>query len=92
ERWRSAVRTDAAGFFANREFARILPDSQVDAQIGYKFTDGPLSGLAVTLQGTNLTDTLYQRESGVALPDGALLPSYNSRYGARYLLGVTYKF
>ena len=28
----------------------------LDAQIGYEFRDGPMKGLSINLQGTNLTD------------------------------------
>jgi len=92
ERWRSAFRSDVAGLFSDRTFTYILPDSQVDAQIGYAFSSGPLNGMSVLLQAQNLTDTLYRTREGVKLPDGSLLPTIVERYGTRYLLGVSYKF
>lgn len=93
ERWRSGFRSDVAGLFSDRTFTYILPDSQVDAQIGYAFPDtSALKGLSVLLQAQNLTDTLYQTREGVKLPDGSLLPTVTERYGTRYMLGVTYKF
>ena len=92
ERWRSAFRSDVAGLFSDRTFTYILPDSQVDAQIGYAFTSGPLNGMSVLLQAQNITDTLYRTREGVKLPDGSLLPTIVERYGTRYLLGVSYKF
>lgn len=91
-RWRSGVNADVAGFFANREFSRILPDEQIDAQIRYTFSDGPLNGLSLSLEGSNLTDTLFRRQNGTLTPNGSLLPWKTERYGARYLFGVGYKF
>lgn len=92
KRYRSGVNADVAGFFANREFSRILPDEQVDAQIRYTFSDGPLDGLSLSIEGSNITDTLFQRQNGTMMPDGSLLPWKTERYGARYLFGVAYKF
>ena len=35
-------------------------ESLLDAQIGYEFRQGPLKGLSINLQGTNLTDEPFQ--------------------------------
>jgi iron complex outermembrane receptor protein len=91
ERWRSASRSDVAGLFATRTFTQILPDTQVDAQISYKFSEGALNGMSVMLQATNLTDAPYRTGAGIAA-DGSYLPEVYEKYGARYILGVSYKF
>ena len=89
--WRSASRSDVAGLFATRTFTQIMPDTQVDAQLGYKFPEGKFNGLSVLLQATNLTNAPYRTGAGFAA-DGNYLPETYEKYGARYILGVSYKF
>ncbi|PZU53574.1 MAG: hypothetical protein DI554_19340, partial [Sphingobium sp.] len=60
----------------------------LDAQIGYEFQSGPLTGLSILLQGKNLTDqpfVTYQNGDKRQVID-------YQRYGRDYYLGLTYKF
>ena len=91
-RWRAGVRAEVEDFFKNRTTQFVLPDEVVDAQIRYTFRDGPLDGLALSLEGSNITDTLFLKQNGTRTPDGSLLANRTERYGARYLFGVSYKF
>ncbi len=64
---------------------------QVDAQIGYDFSESDiemLHGLRVTLQGQNLTD---EDEIQFANGDPRQVTLFQS-YGANYLLGFNYEF
>ena len=91
-RWRAGVRAEVEDFFKQRTTTFVLPDETVDAQIRYTFKDGPLDGLALSLEGNNITDTLFLKQNGTSLPNGSLLNWKTERYGARYLVGVSYKF
>ncbi len=60
----------------------------LDAQIGYDFKTGQLSGLSVYLQGHNLTNS-----STISYVNGDPREvNIRDRYGATYLAGATYKF
>jgi iron complex outermembrane recepter protein len=67
----------------------VKSESLLDAQVGYAFQQGSLSGLSLNLSGTNLTDApfaLYQVGSN---PFDLL--KYE-KYGAVYAFTATYKF
>ena len=87
-RYRSKFLGEIAGLSANPEFRTAKPEIIVDAQIGYEFQAGPLKGLAILLQGKNLTDRpfiTYEND------DPRQVREYQ-RYGRDYYLGVSYKF
>jgi iron complex outermembrane recepter protein len=91
--YRDPTYSDVAGLFGTRSFTSILENAHVDAQIGYEFQEGSkYEGLAITLQGYNITDEPYSTARGDSLSSGVLLPETYETYGAKYLLGVRYKF
>ncbi len=62
-------------------------ETVVDAQLGYEFQDGPLKGLNVLAQMSNVTD-----EPFVTRDSANDLIIDSQEYGRRYLLGLSYKF
>ncbi len=87
-RYRSSFLAELAGLSANPEFRTGKAEGVLDAQIGYEFQDGPLTGLSILLQGKNLTDQPFvTTEAG----DPRLAREYQ-RYGRDYYVGITYKF
>ena len=69
------------GFFAKSEFL-------VDAQIGYEFRRGPLTGLSILASGYNLTNepfVTYQNGDTRQIRD-------HQNYGRNSMLGFAYKF
>ena len=87
-RYRSAFLGEIAGLSANPEFRTAKSETIVDAQIGYEFQNGPLEGLAIILEGKNLTDRPFVTFEG---NDPRRVRDYQ-RYGRDYYLGVSYKF
>lgn len=87
-RWRDSFLAELAGLSANPEFRTGKAEGVLDAQIGYEFQSGPLTGLSILAQAKNLTDQPFvTTEAG----DERLVREYQ-RYGRDYYLGVTYKF
>jgi iron complex outermembrane receptor protein len=86
-RYRTDFLGEVTGFGAGRELRFINGESIIDAQVGYRFGAGPLEGLALTLQGENLTDEPF---SGYFGGDERLVRDYQT-YGATYLVGVSYR-
>jgi iron complex outermembrane recepter protein len=86
-RYRSEFLGEVSGFANGRQLRFVNAESVVDAQIGYRFENGPLEGLSIILQGNNLTDedfSTYNDGSASQVID------YQS-YGQTYLLGVTWR-
>ncbi len=87
-RYRSSFLAELAGLSANPEFRQGKAEGVLDAQIGYEFKSGPLTGLSILLQGKNLTDAPFVTSEA---SDPRLVREYQ-RYTRDYYLGVTYKF
>ena len=90
-RYRSTFIGEVSGFGANRTLRRALPQTIVDAQIGYDFSGSNsfLSGLSVYVQAQNLTDEPFRTVDGSQNP--LRIIDYQ-KYGRRWMLGATYKF
>lgn len=87
-RYRSSFLAELAGLSANPEFRTGQAEGVLDAQIGYEFKSGPLTGLSILAQAKNLTDAPFvTTEAG----DARLVREYQ-RYTRDYYLGITYKF
>ena len=86
-RFRSDFLGEVNGFGGGRDLRSIKEESIVDAQIGYEFQDVPLEGLAITLQGLNLTDEPFT--SFEALTETRTIDY--QQYGSTFLLGINYK-
>lgn len=85
ERYRSGYVGEVAGFGGARTGSDIEPETVVDAQISYEFTQGPLEGLSILLQGLNLTDEPFKTfYADIGLPN-----EYQT-FGATYQFGFTY--
>jgi iron complex outermembrane recepter protein len=87
-RYRSAFLGEVAGLSANPDFRQARAEVVVDAQIGYEFQNGPLKGLAILLEGKNLTDRPFVTFQN---NDPRQVIDYQ-RYGRDFYLGVSYKF
>jgi iron complex outermembrane receptor protein len=87
-RWRDEFLAELAGLSANPEYRTGKAEGVLDAQIGYEFQSGPLTGLSILAQAKNLTDAPFvTTEAG----DTRLTREYQ-RYGRDYYLGLSYKF
>ena len=87
-RYRSSFLAELAGLSANPEFRQGKAEGVLDAQIGYEFKSGPLTGLSVLIQGKNLTDEPFVTSEA---NDPRFVREYQ-RYTRDFYLGVTYKF
>ena len=88
-RYRDQFLGEFTGFGGNRVRRLAREEIIVDAQIGYDFESGPLEGLALYLQGQNLTDEPFVSING----NGNQLQVIDRQsFGRRFLAGFTYKF
>jgi iron complex outermembrane receptor protein len=89
QRYRGDFLGEVPDYASTLTFNTVASEAILDAQVGYEFNDGPMKGLSVNLQGTNLTD-----EPFVLSQVGQ--PAYDTiktqKYGAIYSLALTYKF
>ncbi|NEX92362.1 TonB-dependent receptor [Caulobacter sp. 17J65-9] len=88
DRYRSKFLGEVSGFGNGRTQRFVDAESVIDAQIGYRFGEGPMEGLSVLFQANNLTDepfTTYQNNDSRQVTDF-------QRYGRTYMLGVNYRF
>lgn len=74
-------------FDGNRDTRQIRGESVVDAQIGYNFQDGPLSGMSLLFQANNLGNEPYRT---YANGDTRLGIDHHT-YGTNFLFGVSWK-
>ncbi|HZH42911.1 MAG TPA: TonB-dependent receptor [Lysobacter sp.] len=87
QRKRSDFIGEIGNFAGNRTLRYVVGEEIVDAQIGYAFREGPLQGLSVLFQVSNLTDEAYQTYA-----ESKDRPLEYIEWGRTYLLGVNYKF
>lgn len=87
-RERSEFLGEVAGFGNGRNLIMVEGEAIVDAQVGYNFTNGPLAGLSVLLQGNNLTDEPFRTFFN---DDRRQVRDFQS-YGRTYMLGVSFKY
>lgn len=87
-RYRSDFLAEVSGLSLVRDKVMAASEVVVDAQIGYTFNEGPLKGLGILLQGSNLTNepfiTYYNN-------DKRQVRDYQN-YGRNFMIGVTYKY
>jgi iron complex outermembrane receptor protein len=70
----------------NRQLTFVKGEKSLDLQVSYDIPLGPLNGLSVLFQGSNLTKTSFRRyraDTGEVIEN---IPT-----GKRYLIGVNYK-
>jgi iron complex outermembrane recepter protein len=87
-RHRSSFVGELRGFGGGNERRRALAETVIDAQVGYEFQSGPLQGLSLLAQATNLTDEPFVTIDGPG--DGRRIIDYQ-RYGRRFLFGISYR-
>jgi iron complex outermembrane receptor protein len=86
--YRSSFLGEVSGISASRIEQTIKGGSTYDAQVSYSFDHGPLKGLTLIAQGSNLSNKsfiTYQND------DPRQVLTWES-YGRRYEIGVSYKF
>ncbi|MGA0586355.1 TonB-dependent receptor [Dyella sp. KRB-257] len=86
--YRSSFLGEVSGISASRILQTVGGGSTYDAQVSYTFDHGPLDGLTIIAQGSNLSNkvfTTYQNN------DPRQVQTWE-RYGRRYEVGVSYKF
>lgn len=89
-RYRSSFIGDFTGFGGTPTRRRALPETIIDAQIGYDFQEGSaLHGLSLYVQGQNLTNERFA--SVVTTADPLSVVDYQT-YGRRFLAGFNYRF
>ncbi len=89
-RYRSTFLGDFTGFGGSPTRRQALPETIIDAQIGYDFQEGSaLHGLSLYLQGQNLTDERFASVANLSNPNTVI--DYQI-YGRRFLGGFTYRF
>ena len=85
---RSKFLGEVAGLSAARIYRTVDAESVLDAQLGYEFRDGPLTGLSLLLQANNITDEPFKTyENG----DERRTVDYQ-KYGTTYMVGLSYRF
>ncbi|MDR7230065.1 iron complex outermembrane receptor protein [Caulobacter sp. BE264] len=87
-RYRGKFLGEVAGLSAARVFRTVDKESVVDAQVGYEFRDGPLNGLSLLLQANNITNEPFKTYEN---DDPRQTIDYQ-KYGATYMVGVSYRF
>lgn len=88
-RTRSDFRGETRGFGADYQTISIAGETVQDAQLNYSFNQGPLQGLSLYLQVSNIGD-----EPFAAYNDGDAdnRPERFFEYGRTTLLGLSYRF
>lgn len=89
QRTRSDFRGETRGFGADLGFVNISAETVQDAQVNYNFSTGPLQGLSLYLQVSNIGDEPFRTSDG---GDPAARPLQYFEYGRTTLLGFSYKF
>ncbi|SNT13156.1 TonB-dependent receptor domain-containing protein [Sphingopyxis indica] len=87
-RYRSKFLAEVSGLSLARDMFMAKSELVVDAQIGYTFQSGPLEGLGILLQGSNLTNEPFVTYYN---DDPRQIRDYQN-YGRNFMAGITYKF
>lgn len=87
-RYRGKFLAEVQGISATRILREAKSESIIDAQLGYRFQQGPIEGLYVFVQGNNLTDEPFVTFEG---GDERRVIDYQS-FGRTYLVGASYTF
>ncbi|MEO6361091.1 MAG: TonB-dependent receptor [Sphingomicrobium sp.] len=87
-RYRSKFLAEVSGLSLVRDYDRAKAELLVDAQIGYEFKSGSLTGLSLIATGYNLTNEPFvtYRDN-----DTSHIRDYQD-YGRNFMLGANYKF
>jgi iron complex outermembrane receptor protein len=88
DNYRSSFLGEVSGISASRILQTVSGGSTYDAQVSYTFDHGPLDGLTVIAQGSNLSNKVFTTFQN---NDPRQVLTWE-RYGRRYEVGVSYKF
>jgi len=86
-RTRSSFLGTISDFQDRNQLVFIKGETTVDVQLGYEFGSGPLKGLTLLAQGTNVTNTPYKE---INPSDGSEVVS--KKFGTVYSISANYKF
>jgi len=86
--YRSTFLGEVSGISASRVEQYVGGGSTYDAQVSYTFDHGPLNGLTIIAQGSNLSNKTFKTFDN---DDPRQVRTWES-YGRRYEVGVSYKF
>jgi iron complex outermembrane receptor protein len=89
DRYRGGFVGEVPAYDSSLTIDDVHSENIVDAQIGYSFSNGPLTGLSVNLSGSNLTDQPFVLNQ-VGAPSRDIIKY--EKYGAVYAINVRYKF
>jgi TonB-dependent receptor len=85
-RARSKYIGEVTNFANDRSLKYVMGDQITDAQLGYEFGEGHLSGLSILLQMNNITNEPY-----IAYAVSETRQQDFQEYGRQLLLGINYK-
>lgn len=88
DNYRSSFLGEVSGISASRILQTVAGGSTYDAQVSYTFDHGPLDGLTLIAQGSNLSNKIFTTFQN---NDPRQVLTWE-RYGRRYEVGVSYKF
>ena len=89
QNYRSDFLGEVQGFGSSRTLRSITEETLIDAQVSYSFPEsGPVAGLTLYLQGTNLTNEPF---TGFLNNDHRQIKDWQE-YGATYFFGGSYRF
>lgn len=88
DNYRSSFLGEVSGISASRILQTVGGGSTYDAQVSYTFDNGPLTGLTLIAQGSNLSNKIFTTFQN---NDPRQVLTWE-RYGRRYEVGVSYKF
>ncbi|TAM59326.1 MAG: TonB-dependent receptor [Rhodanobacter sp.] len=86
--YRSSFLGEVSGISASRIEQTLQGGSSYDAQVSYTFDHGPLNGLTIIAQGSNLSNKTFVTFQN---NDPRQVQNWES-YGRRYEIGISYKF
>lgn len=86
-RERSSFLGTVSDFQDNNQLVFIKGEATIDLQLAYEFQAGPMKGLSLLVQGTNLTNTKY-----VEFDPSSGNSTSEKKFGTTYLFGANYKF
>jgi iron complex outermembrane recepter protein len=89
QRTRSNFRGESRGFGADLGYEDFLGEKVQDAQVNYEFQHGPLQGLSLYLQFSNLGDEPFRSFDSA---DSESRPLKYFSYGKTTLIGFGYRF
>lgn len=86
ERYRSDFIGEVGTYTGDRQLSYVQAEKQIDLQLGYEFENGPLKGLSLMAQMTNLGNEPFRRYRKTR--DNNI---ENTTYGRTLLFGLNYK-